>query len=110
MFSPGIVGSTTLTGVVSLTATAADDWAVGGVQFQFDGQSIGAEITTPSPLTKYTLSWDSRTMPNVTYTLAAVARDTCRHSTTSDCVTGTIINEAGRRQVDRRNRTLPRPD
>lgn len=92
MFSPGIVGSTTLTGVVSLTATAADDWAVGGVQFQFDGQRIGAEITTPSPLTKYTLSWDSSAMPNGTYTLAAVARDTSGHSTTSAGVTVTISN------------------
>jgi len=92
MFSPGIVGSTTLAGVVSLTATAADDWAVGGVQFQFDGQRIGAEITTPSPLTKYTLSWDSSAMPNGTYTLAAVARDTSGHSTTSAGVTVTISN------------------
>jgi len=92
MLSPGIVGNTTLAGVVSLTATAADDWAVGGVQFQFDGHSIGAEITTPSPLTKYTLSWDSSTMPNGTYTLAAAARDTSGHSTTSAGVTVTISN------------------
>jgi hypothetical protein len=92
MFSPGIVGSTTLTGVVSLTATAADDWAVGGVQFQLGGQNIGAAITTPSPLTKYTLSWDSRTMPNGTYTLTAMARDTSSHATTSAGVTVTISN------------------
>jgi len=92
LFSPGIVGSPPLTGVVSLTATAADDWAVGGVQFQLDGQNVGAEVTTPSPLTKYTISWDSATMPNGTYTLAAVARDTSGHSTTSAGVTVTISN------------------
>jgi hypothetical protein len=92
LFSPGIVGSTTLTGLVSLTATAADDWAVGGVQFQLDGQSIGAVITTPSPLTKYTLSWDSSTVPNGTHTLTAVASDTSGHSTTSAGVTVTVSN------------------
>jgi hypothetical protein len=92
LFSPGIVGSTTLTGVVNLTATAADDWAVGGVQFQLDGQNIGAEVTTPSPLTKYTLSWDSSTVPNGTHTLTAVARDTSSHATTSAGVTVTISN------------------
>ena len=92
LFSPGLVGSTTLTGLVSLTATAADDWAVGGVQFAMNGQNIGSEITTPSPLTKYTLSWDSTTLPNGTYTLTAVARDTSGHSTTSGGVTVTVSN------------------
>ena len=92
LFSPGVVGSTTLTGVVNLTATAADDWAVGGVQFQLDGVNIGAEVTTPSPLTKYTLSWDSSTVPNGTHALTAVARDTSSHVTTSAGVTVTVSN------------------
>src|SRR4029077_2404508 len=92
LFSPGIVGSTTLTGTVNLTATAADDWAVGGVQFAINGQNIGVELTTPSPLTKYTLSWDSTTLPNGTYTLTATARDTTGHSTTSAGVSVTIQN------------------
>lgn len=92
LFSPGIVGSTTLTGTVSLTATAADDWAVGGVQFAMNGQNIGAELTTPSPLTKYTLTWDSTTLPNGSYTLTATARDTTGHVTTSAGVPVTIQN------------------
>jgi Big-like domain-containing protein len=92
LFSPGIVGSSTLTGTVNLTATAADDWAVGGVQLQMNGQNIGAEILTPSPLTKYTLTWDSTTLPNGTYTLTAVARDTSGHSTTSAGIAVTISN------------------
>ena len=92
MFSPGIVGSTTLTGLVSLTATAGDDWAVGGVQLQLNGQNIGAEMTIPSPLTKYTLNWDSTTLPNGTYTLTAVARDTSGNVTTSAAVPVTISN------------------
>ena len=92
LFSPGIVGSSTLSGTVNLTATAADDWAVGGVQLQINGQNIGAEVTTPSPLTKYTLTWDSTTMPNGAYTLTAVARDTSGHSTTSAGIAVTISN------------------
>ena len=92
LFSPGVVGSATLTGTVNLTATAADDWAVGGVQLQLNGQNIGSEMTTPSPLTKYTLTWDSTTLPNGTYTLTAVARDTSGHSTTSAGITVTISN------------------
>jgi hypothetical protein len=65
---------------------------MGGVQFAIDGQNIGAEITTPSPLTKYTLIWDSTTLPNGTYTLTAVARDTSGHSTTSAGMTVTVNN------------------
>lgn len=92
LFSPGIVGSTTLTGTVSLTATAVDDQDVAGVQFQLNGQNIGAEMTTESPLTKFTLSWDSRSRPNGTYTLTATARDTAGRATTSAGVTVTVSN------------------
>lgn len=92
LFSPGMMGSDTLKGTVNLTATAADDWTMGGVQFAINGQSIGTEITTPSPLTKYTLTWDSTTLPNGVYTLTATARDNSGHSTTSAGVTVTINN------------------
>jgi hypothetical protein len=92
LFSPGLVGSDTLTGTVNLTATAADDWTMGGVQFAISGQNIGTEITTPSPLTKYTLTWDSTTLPNGDYTLTATARDNSGHSTTSAGVPVTIKN------------------
>jgi uncharacterized protein YjdB len=92
LFSPGIVGSTTLTGTVTLTATAVDDQDVAGVQFQLNGQNIGAEVTVESPLTKFTRSWDSRSLPNGTYTLTATARDTAGNTTTSAGVTVTISN------------------
>lgn len=91
LFSPGIVGSTTLTGTVNLTATAVDDQDVAGVQLQLNGQNIGPELAE-SPLTKFTLSWDSRGMPNGTYTLTALARDTAGRVTTSAGVTVTISN------------------
>ncbi len=92
LFSPGIVGSTTLTGTVNLTATAVDDQEVAGVQLQLNGQNIGAEVRTESPLTKFTLSWDSRSVANGTYTLTAIARDTAGKTTTSAGVTVTVSN------------------
>jgi hypothetical protein len=69
-----------------------DDQDVAGVQFQIDGQNIGAEVTVEAPLTKFTRSWDSRSLPNGTYTLTATARDTAGKTTTSAGVTVTISN------------------
>jgi len=92
LFSPGLVGSTTLTGIVTLTATAVDDRDVAGVQFKLDGQPIGAEVTTEAPTTKFTLTWDSHTKPNGRYTLTATARDGAGNMQTSAGVTVTISN------------------
>ena len=85
-------GSTTLTGVVTLTATAGDDHGVAAVQFQLDGQSIGAVLTLDSPPTKYTLSWDSRAATNGIHTLTATATDTNGNTTTSNGVAVTVSN------------------
>jgi hypothetical protein len=69
-----------------------DDQDVAGVQFQLDGQNIGADVTAELPLTKFTLSWDSRSRPNGTYTLTVTARDTAGKTTTSAGVAVTISN------------------
>ena len=82
----------TLTGTVTLTATAVDDQAVAGVQFDLSGQDIGAEVTTESPATKFTLQWDSHAVANGTYELTARARDAAGETTTSAGVTVTISN------------------
>jgi len=92
LFSPGIVGSATLTGTVGLTASAADDRHVAGVQFKLDGQNIGAELTVDSPVSKYTLSWDSRSVANGSHTLTATARDAAGHTTTSAGIAVTVSN------------------
>src|SRR5205085_5114377 len=92
LFSPGAVGGTTLAGLVSLTATAADDHGVAAVQFQLDGRAIGLPLTLDSPPTKYTLSWDSSSVPNGTYTLTATATDTAGNTTTSVGIAVTISN------------------
>src|SRR5205807_7443375 len=90
LYSPA--DSTTLTGVVTLTATAVDDQAVAGVQFALDGQNIGAEVTTESAATKFTLPWDSHAVANGTYALTARVRDGVGQATTSAGVTVTISN------------------
>ena len=92
LFSPGVVGSTTLTGAVTLTATAGDDHGVAAVQFQLDGLPIGAVLTLDSPPTKYTLSWDSRAATNGIHTLTATATDTNGNTTTSNRVAVTVSN------------------
>src|SRR5437660_7669411 len=90
LYAPG--ETATLTGTVTLTATAVDDQAVAGVQFDLSGQAIGAEVTTESPATKFTLQWDSHAVANGTYTLTARARDAAGHATTSARIAVTVSN------------------
>ena len=60
-----------------------------GVQFLVDnGTALGAEDTT-SP---YSVSWNTTTVANGTYTLTAVARDAADNKTTSAPVTVTVDN------------------
>ena len=73
-----------VSGQVTVTATAADDTAVVGVQFQVDGQPLGAEVTTAP----YTVTWDTTLTTNGPHALTAVARDAAGNRTTSDVVVG----------------------
>ena len=99
LFSPGISGGTTLSGTVTIVATANDDRAVVGVQLKLNGQNIGAEVTQDGASgddmfgpTHYALTWDSHGVSNGTYTLTAIARDVAGHTTTSAGVTVTVSN------------------
>ena len=79
----------TVSGAVTVSATASDNVAVAGVQFKVDGTTnIGAEDTT-SP---YSVSWASTGVTNGTHTLTAVARDAAGNTTTSAPVTVTVNN------------------
>ena len=91
-------GGATVTGAaVALTATAADNVAVVGVQYKLDGANLGAEDTA----TPYSLTWDSTTASNGSHTLTAVARDAAGNSTTSAGVTVTVSNGvSGTLQID----------
>ncbi len=62
----------TVSGTISVSATASDNVAVANVQFQLDGVNLGTALTSAP----YTQSWDTTTAANGTHTLTAVATDT----------------------------------
>ena len=78
----------TVSGSVSVAASASDDTGVAGVQFKLDGVNLGAEDTS-SP---YSVSWNTVTASNGLHTLTATARDTANQTTTSSTVTVTVSN------------------
>jgi Bacterial Ig domain/Polysaccharide deacetylase len=78
----------TVAGSVSVTATAADNIGVAGVQFRLDGVNLGAEDTT-SP---YSITWNTATASNGAHALSAVARDAAGNVTTSTAVAVTVNN------------------
>jgi hypothetical protein len=81
----------TVSGTVTLTANAADNVGVVGVQFFVNGTAVGAEDTS-SP---YSISWNSATVANGSgYTITARARDAATNQTTSTVVTVNVSNSA----------------
>ncbi|MFZ2407078.1 MAG: Ig-like domain-containing protein, partial [Methylobacter sp.] len=77
----------TVSGTVTVSADAADNVGVAGVQFQIDGNPLGAEITGSGP---YELAWD--TSVSGVYSLTAVARDAAGNTATSGSITITVDN------------------
>ena len=80
----------TVSGTVTITATATDNVGVAGVQFLVDNNALGAEDTT-SP---YSVSWNTTTVANGTHTLTALARDTSGNTAISAPVTVNVANAA----------------
>ena len=86
----------TVSGTVTVSATASDDVAVAGVQFLLDGALLGAEDTT-SP---YSVAWNTTTATAGSHTLTARARDAAGNQATSAAVPVTVasvVSTAGRR-------------
>ncbi len=81
-------GGATVSGTTTLSASAADNVGVVGVQFKVDGANFGAEDTS-SP---YSVAWDTTTAGSGSHKLTAVARDAAGNSTTSAVVTVTVSN------------------
>jgi hypothetical protein len=80
----------TVSGTVTLSATASDNVGVVGVQFRLNGVNLSTEdVTAP-----YSLSLDTTSVSNGTYTLTAVARDAAGNTKTSAGVTVTVNNAA----------------
>ena len=81
-------GSTVI-GSITISATASDDVAVAGVQFQVDGVNLGAEVTSAP----YSVVWNSTAVSNGNHGLTAIARDAAGHTTPAS-VTVTVNNGA----------------
>jgi hypothetical protein len=69
----------TLSGNITINATAADNTGVVGVQFQRNGTNLGTEDTTYP----FSVSWDTTGMVPGPYTLTAIARDAAGNTTSS---------------------------
>jgi hypothetical protein len=78
----------TLSGNVTLRASASDDAAVAGVQFLRDGQPLGSEDTAAP----YELVWNTTGVPDGPYALAARARDGAGNTATSASVAVDVDN------------------
>ncbi len=73
---------------VTVSATAADNVGVAGVQFKLDGANLGAEDTSAP----YSITWNTTQVSGGSHSLTAVARDTSNNTTTSSPVAVTVSN------------------
>src|SRR5216684_1970394 len=78
----------TVSGTITVTASASDNVGVVGVQFQLDGLNAGAELTAAP----YSVPWNTTSSSNGSHTITAVARDAAGNRTTSAGVTVTVSN------------------
>jgi hypothetical protein len=79
----------TVSGSVPVSANASDN--VAGVQFQLNGANLGGEDTSAP----YSITWDTTSVANGSYTLDAIARDSAGNRTTSASVAVTVSNSSG---------------
>lgn len=77
-----------LTGSVTLSATASDNVGVVGVQFYVNGSPVGAEDTSAP----YSVVWNSSTAGSSNNFLTARARDAAGNSTTSANVSVVVLS------------------
>src|SRR4029434_8471985 len=78
----------TVSGTITVTATASDNVGVVGVRFLLDGGPLAAEDTTPP----YSISWNTGLATDGSHALSAVARDAAGNLTTS--VINVIVSKA----------------
>jgi hypothetical protein len=78
----------TVSGVVTVAATATDNAGIAGVQFLLDGATLGAEVTTAP----YTAQWNTTFTANGAHTLSARARDIGGNTAVSSAIAVTVSN------------------
>lgn len=83
----------TVSGNVTLSATASDNASVPSVQFQIDSTNLGAPIAAPP----YNLSWNTQLNSNGSHTLKAIATDAAGNQATSASITVTVANNTNLR-------------
>ena len=76
------VSGATVSGKITMTATASDPVAIASVQFQVDGASLGATVTAAP----YSLSLDTTALSNGKHNLTATAVDNSGNKATSAAV------------------------
>jgi len=81
----------TVSGTITVTASASDNVAVSSVQLQVDGTNVGAADTS-SP---YNFSLNTTTLSNGSHELTAVAVDTSGNHATSIAIPVTVSNQTG---------------
>ena len=79
-----------VSGSVPVSATAADNVGVVGVQFVLDATALGAEVLQAP----YTTTWNTTAATNGPHSLTAVARDLAGNKTTAAAVAVSINNAA----------------
>lgn len=84
----GPANNATVSGSVTVTATASDNVGVTSVQFKLDGANLGAPVTNPP----YQVSWNTIGISNGTHTLSAIASDAAGNQGTAAIVTVTVNN------------------
>ncbi len=80
-----------LSGQVIVTANAFDDVVVAGVRFLVNGSTLGSEAPEDT-VPPYSATWNTRTQPDGTYIVTAVARDANGNQTTSAPVSVAVNN------------------
>ena len=78
----------TVSGTITLSASAFDNVGVAWVQFKVDGAAVGPQIAT-SP---YNYSLVTTSLTNATHTIAAVASDFSGNTSTSAAISITVSN------------------
>jgi hypothetical protein len=81
----------TVSGSITVTATATDNVGVAGVQFFLDGSALGTKITA-SP---YQVAWNTSTTSNAAHILTAQASDAAGNIGNAISVTVTVSNSGG---------------
>jgi beta-lactam-binding protein with PASTA domain len=82
-------GDSTVSGIVTISAVAADNVGVIRVQFQVDGVQVGNILSSP-----WSVSWDSRTVADGVHTVSAIARDAAGNLGESPAVGFRVLNAA----------------